>query len=184
MTPEGRPYLLTQSFGHARGVAAASWHTTVSAPSTAPRDVYLDFSIPAVSLTGANEQDGPSLWRSRLRIELLINGYPAWRSESTRFNELNGSVETKRNLEVFGTSLGLDPLVHTALSPGKHVFLYLGQLDAGESMDVTMIMRADSDTPSKCGKDKIDGVYEYFCTRSTTSVQWNDSLSPTTFYIH
>jgi hypothetical protein len=51
-------------------------------------------------------------------------------------------------------------------------------------MDVTMIMHADSDTPSTCGKKKIDGVYEYFCTRSMTSIQWSDTLTPTTFYIH
>jgi hypothetical protein len=85
---------------------------------------------------------------------------------------------------VFGISLGLDPLVPTTLSPVKHFFLFLGLLAAGESMDVTMIMRADSDTPSTCGNRKIDGVYEYFCTRSTTSMQRSDTLTPTTFYIY
>ena len=85
MTNQGVPHIFLWSYGQAKGEAAVSWRTTVNTHAIQPQTVLVRLVLPPASVGGGNEQQGFALWRSRLRAELQVNGFPVWYSDAVRF---------------------------------------------------------------------------------------------------
>lgn len=167
MTASGRPYLSLWNLGQSKTTASASWRTTFTVPGATDQVVYLQFLVPAVKVTGVNEEDGPSLWQSRFRTDVLLNGYPAWNSDVMRYNELNGIVEKARHLSVFGKSLGhVDASNENGDGSSlKTITIYLGRFAPLTKLDVTALYSAESMVKTACKyKDN-----EWFCSRGTVA---------------
>jgi len=84
MAADGKPYLHARGFGEFGAEATASWTTSLVVPAGGSREVVLRFVLPPASVAGYTEQDGIGRWRSRLRGEVLVNGFPAWSTEALR----------------------------------------------------------------------------------------------------
>ena len=182
MSASGHPFLMLWALGQSSGHAVASWRTgfTVGGPNS--QQVYLQVPMPGVTVTGVNEADGPSLWRSRFRADLMVNGFPGWSTDVVRFNELNSygsddSGEKARHLTVFGsTTLGhIDGSGETSDgSTAKTIMLYLGTFPAGSTVDVSLVMRAEARVETACDVE----TEELFCTRATVRTIWPTTRSP------
>jgi hypothetical protein len=175
MTDAGIPYLFVQGFGRFEATGTAAWTATLTTPNQ-PAEVIVRFTIPSAGVTGNTEQDGPALWQSRIRAELLVNGYPAWSTEALRFNEKDGAIEKNRYLESFGQTLSFPPGANTASTP-RTVCLTLGTLPGNLTLELGMVLRASSrtlDDPDVLAADDNECVEkndEFFCSRGTATVQ-------------
>ncbi len=94
MTAAGVPHLFVWAYGDFQAEATASWHTTLTVPAGGSREVFLRFVVPPLVLTGDTEGDHPHRWRSRVRVDLLVNGFPAWSTEATRLRSAWSTCET------------------------------------------------------------------------------------------
>jgi hypothetical protein len=187
MSASGHPFLMLWALGQSSGHAVASWRTgfTVGGPNS--QQVYLQMPMPGVTVTGVNEADGPSLWRSRFRADLMVNGFPGWSTDVVRFNELNSygsddSGEKARHLTVFGSpTLGhTDGSGETSDgSTPKTLMLYLGTFPAGSTIDVSLVMRAEARVETACDVE----TEELFCTRATVRTIWPTTRSPGTRFL-
>jgi len=77
MNETGAPFVMVYADGMSQGQAAASWSTKYIVQGSGNRDVYARFTIPAVKFSGRWEDAAPSLSRARVRINFLVNAYPA-----------------------------------------------------------------------------------------------------------
>jgi hypothetical protein len=191
-TPSGMPFLLVQSFGAGDSAGTASWRARVQMPANAT-NLYVQFMLPAVEITGFTEQNGPSNWQSRVRAELQMNGHPVWSTEATRISLLNqqptdptncspGLFEKANYLAPFGATLGLTSDHHVS-SPAKTVTLNLGGFPSGQTVEVALIVRSDAQVLTHCCKKKVDNETKLFCTRATSSVAWDNTAKPVRFWV-
>ncbi len=204
MTADGVPHLVLRGFGEFRADATASWTATVTLPATSSKEVVLRFVIPPVSVGGDTEEDGPAWWRSQLRAELLVNGYPAWSTTAMRLradykvNIMGSNTPQNRTLAVlqqFGeplafstsdedASTGNDSQDGNLDSPSskKTVYLSLGRFDAGAQVHLTMIVRGIAFTqPSLPGGTDHrceQSPAQFFCSRASMSVSGSASDGP------
>ncbi|MBC7928878.1 MAG: hypothetical protein H7039_24810 [Bryobacteraceae bacterium] len=186
MRGDGMPYLSMQAFGKASASGTAAWNARIVMPQSNP--LFVRFVIPQVSVKGVVESDGPAIYQGRYRTELLVNGHSVWTSEANRQNELynvwpnactDGS-EKSTSLTQFGSSTGLVSNPATAAAE-KNIYVGLGSFSAGQEIEVSLIIRADTQVKTKCCIQTMDGAQESFCTGSTTTVSWSNTQNPVAF---
>lgn len=201
MTASGVPHLRLTGFGSFEGDATASWNTTVTVPSGGSREVVVRVVVPPVSVAGNTEVQGKARWRAKLRAELLVNGYPAWSSESIRLTVDPGANETLL-LQQFGAKLAFPtddedlPLSSGGLnndttngnisSPAakKVVHVTLGRFNPGTVLDLSMVMRgsaltvpaATGGTDHRCNYSNVED--RYFCSRGSVGVDGGTGEAP------
>jgi hypothetical protein len=134
-------------------------------------------------VTGVNEADGPARYQSRFRAELLLNGHPVWSSEAIRLNEhngitgncpTNGKYETATYFQTYGTApYSLSTTDKLDWSTLNSVTLALGSYPAGQALDLSLVVRADTSVDNKCCFKNN----EYFCTGATSTVEWDNSTA-------
>ncbi len=202
MTADGVPHLFVRGFGEFRAEATASWTSTLTLPASA-KEVVLRLVIPAASVGGDTEDDGRAWWRSQLRAELLVNGYPAWSTQAVRLRadykspSSNGTLLT-RTLEVlqpFGqplpfptddedSSTSNDSRDGNLDSPStrKVVYLSLGRFDPNVQLHLTMVWRGIAltvpetagGTDNRCKSSPA----QFFCSRASMSLQGGPNDGP------
>lgn len=201
MTADGIPNLYLVGYGEFQADATVSWTTSVTIPAGPSRELVVYFALPPASVAGDTEQDGIALWRSRLRGELLVNGYPAWSTEAMRFTidpyKSNNSLVQTLVLQQFGEPLnfptddedgvsGNDSNAGSVSSPSTthHVYLSLGRFAGGEVVDLSMIVRgtaltlpkAAGGTDHRCRYSSAES--RFFCSRASLSVNGNSGYAP------
>jgi len=182
MSELGQPFVMVYADGQTQGSATASWSTRYLVPGSGNRDVYVQFKIPAVNFGGRFEDAHPSLTWARMRTDFLVNAYPAWSTETTRFNETWIDPDTNRlrekavHLETFGFDLGLDA-DHTT-STARTITLKLGTYPAGKPLDLTLLFQVEGKLESECGPDGGEIV----CGNIAVKVSWDPTLPQPTFY--
>jgi hypothetical protein len=183
MTSTGMPYVLTRVFGDASAAGTASWIARLAVPAQAT-NMYVRFTLPEIQIKGTTEFDGPSKWQSRFRAELMLNGHPVWNSEALRFNELttnpgscpNISGDKAKYFSTFGTApSGLSSTDLNDWSTLNAVTLALGNFPAGATLELTLVVRADTQVFHSCCKDSSTG--ELFCTGATAALKWNTTVA-------
>lgn len=204
MTSGGVPYLYLTAYGQADSESTASWSTTVTVPagSVSPK-VVLRFVIPAASVSGNTEQEGPARWRSHLRAELLVNGYPAWSTEAMRLAvDPYGPVSNYRLLQTFGASWPFpdndddsDPNNNsgagsTGPAAKRVVYLSLGRFAPGAVLDLSMILRgvaltlgkSDTGNGNRCQPNKMDDTLAV-CSNAVVTVRGDPADGPKIYLV-
>jgi hypothetical protein len=205
MTADGVPHLHATGFGNFTVDATASWSTTVTIPAGGARQVVVRLVVPPTTVAGATEQQGPAAWRSRIRGELLVNGYPAWSTESLRLTTDSVPGNKIIVLQQFGDPLfygGVDD-EDTLLADGGmnndsnagsvntpsnkyQLYLNLGTFNPGAVVDLSMILRASSYTQATSGGahkcKKNTATNGWFCSRGTATVK-GDTGEPPRIYL-
>jgi hypothetical protein len=191
-TAAGMPYVDTQAVGQASASGAASWEAWITT-TAGHENLYVRFTVPAAELTGFTEQNGPSPWQSRIRAELMINGHPVWMTDNSRTSKLavggqggggdncSNGFEGSNTVLPFGESLGFSD-AKTA-SKAKVVNLWLGAFPAGQTVAVSLIVRADAVVARPCCPHDAQGKPEFFCTRATANFSWDGATTPVQFWI-
>ena len=185
MKPNGMPFLHSRVFGQASTIGTAAWTAKVLVPGGSS-NMYVRFTVPPVKVKGVNEEDGPSKYQSRVRVELLLNGHPVWNSEAIRFNQFanppvgcNYQAEQATRLQTFGTPFpALSPTNKETASSINPVTLALGAFPAGQTLELSLVVRADTSVSGDCCH-KND---EYFCTGATAIVDWSNGGTPVRFW--
>lgn len=187
MRGNGMPFITLQAFGNANAEGAATWNAKIVMPQA--NGLYVRFKLPSLGLKGTLEADGPSTYQGRLRAELLVNGHSVWTSEANRMNQLTlnssdectGDTEKPALLMPYGVDIGLTSNQQTS-GPARTVTLGLGQFSAGQQVEVTLVVRADSQVNRICCiKPGPDDPMESFCTGMVATVNWSDDANPVTF---
>jgi hypothetical protein len=196
MSAAGTPFLELTSFGQSSASGTASWTAHVPMPATASH-LYVQFRLPAATVTGFTEQNKTSPWQSRFRAELMLNGFPVWNSEASRVAEVTGASsgtecpmnggghETSKTLVTFGTKLGFSAADAEQASTPKIVTIDLGALPANQVADVSLVVRSDAEVVDPCCARVVDPAEppEFFCTRASASVAWDDTPDPVHFWV-
>jgi hypothetical protein len=185
MKSNGLPFLHTRVFGQASTRGAAAWTAKLVVPGGS-NNMYVRFTVPPVKVTGVNEEDGPSKYQSRVRAELLLNGHPVWTSEAIRFNQFANKpvgciyqAEQATRLQTFGTPFpGLSSMSKETASSTNPVTLALGAFPAGQTLELSLVVRADTSVSGDCCY-KND---EFFCTGATAMVDWSNVGTPVRFW--
>jgi hypothetical protein len=186
-TGAGMPFVQVQALGLASASGTAAWQAQVT---TTPghENVYVQFRLPKADLTGFTEQNGPSDWQSRIRGEFSVNGHPFWLTEATRVSQLapggqggggnncgNGFQGTNKVL-AYGTGVGFSDASTT--STAKVVTLWLGAFPDGQTVSFAFNVRADALVKRQCCPKNAMGLPEFFCTRATADVTWDNAALP------
>lgn len=191
MSATGMPFLLTRAFGKATVSGTSAWTARIFVPPS-QTNMYVRFTLPKVQVVGVNEADGPSRYQARFRAELMLNGHPVWSSEAIRLNEFNGNPgycpdanfsqvhETNTYFQTYGAApIGLSSTDKADWSSLNVVTLALGSFPAGQPLDLSLVVRADTSVDLKCCFKNN----EYFCTGATSTVDWDNSTpTPVRFW--
>jgi len=146
--------------------------------------VYLIFRVPAVTMGGAHEEEGPSRRQARARVEILLNGSSIWSSEGVYFNELASTPFSASNCTPISqrtTFLSLFERPMLTNTP-ETVYLSLGKFATGETLDLTLMARAEVQTLDRCCTKKVNGVDELFCSSTTARVAWENIMEAVRIY--
>lgn len=170
MTDRGVPHLRLNGFGQFSADATAGWTSRFTLGGSTSKEVVLRFVVPPTVVGGATEEDAPAWWRSRLRTDLLVNGFPAWSTDALRLRAdhvqhntsgVNSQVpllvlQTFGEPMPFGTNdEDLPPALGGAAndsnagnvdtpSSGKLVYLSLGRFNPGQQLELMMIVRGSA----------------------------------------
>jgi hypothetical protein len=202
MSESGAPLLFINASGKSKGQSAASWSTQYVVTGSGSRDVYAQFTVPVMEFQGRFSDSAPSSSWGRMRIDFLVNAYPAWSTEALRFNEVydviivqgTSQITKKRDrvrIDTFGSGLsftvGADP--EYAYTTAKTVTIKLGNYLAGTVLDVTQLFLAESKLDSQCVPEYTDGHYVYedniqidYCSGLSVKINWDQAATPPTFY--
>jgi len=183
MNATGAPFVMIYADGKSQGKAAASWRTRYTVQGTGNRDVYARFTIPTVRFGGRWEDAAPSLTQGRMRIDFLVNGYPAWFTEAHRWNEQNATDYDTVRVDTFGNSIGLEDNSlgsnnHILTSLSRTVTVKLGTYAANQHLDLTMLYQVEGKGASEC---QPSGG-EMDCGNISMRVDWDPSAPQPTFY--
>lgn len=196
----GVPFLFVTGHGAFRAEATAAWSATLTVPGgTSSREVVVRFVIPPVSVNGSTKGDAPALWRSRMRADFLVNGFPAWSTEALRLtaNPMDTPNDTVV-LQQFGTPLafpnndedasnGNDTQLGSTEDPSSKriVFLTLGRVPGGTVLELSLSLRGTAMTvpasPNGTG-NRCKREDRYFCSGATVTVR-GDSREVPLFYM-
>ncbi len=190
----GLPFMYVNSFGQADARGTVGWSARV-VPNGAGVPVYVQFSLPKITLTGFTELDGLGRRQERFRAELLVNDHPVWQSEALRQTVLSddigpneacaGGLQKANYLSTYGRTIGFNDTEIKESTP-QAITLNLGSFTAAQPVDITFVLRADAKSITKCCK-KVNintGKEELFCTRATATVEWDNSITnPVRFYV-
>lgn len=195
MTSAGVPWIWLRGYGDYKAEAVASWNTTVTVPPGGLREVIVRFVVPPVVASGVTEAQGPNAWRSRFRAELLVNGFPAWSTDATRFHTSGSGGASKPLLQLFG-----DPLIWPTndedasatndsedgmlgASTKATIHLSLGLFAPGSVIELSMIHRANVFSQPTTGsqhhcKHDTYPVDDWFCSGSGVTMNASTGEAP------
>jgi len=183
MSETGAPFVQVYADGKSKGQAAASWRTRYNVQGTGNRDVYVRFTIPGVRFGGRWSDSAPSLTRGKLRVDFLVNGYPAWFTEAVRWNTQNDSNGETVRIDTFGNSIGLEgnsagtsQAILTTTS--RVITLKLGTYPANKPLDFTMLYQVEGRGASEC---QVEGSDKY-CGNISMRVDWTPNAPQPTFF--
>ncbi len=159
------PTLQLWALGKTEGFVNASWTTRFENTSGKMQNVYLTFMLPQVKVEGETEQDAPAQWRSRVKVEVMVNGYPAWSTEALRINDLGQAIFNKPYfLGSFGSDISLSESTGTA--DMQRVTLFLGYFKSGQNANVSLQVSGEVEVDKPCVFKKE----EWFCTRANMHI--------------
>lgn len=196
----GIPYLLVTGYGAFRAEATAAWSATLTVPSgTSSREVVVRFVIPPVSVNGTTKGDAPALWRSRMRADFLVNGFPAWSTEAFRLTanptatpndavvlqQFGAALSFPHNDEDSSDSNDTDAGSTEGPSSKRIVYLTLGRVPGGSVLELSLSLRgtamtvpaSPNGTGNRCKKED-----RYFCSAATVTVRGDTGEMPV-FYM-
>jgi hypothetical protein len=186
MSELGAPFVMVYVDGKSKGQSAASWSTQYVVPGSGDRDVYAQFTVPEVKFGGRFEDSVPSLSWARMRIDFLVDAYPAWSTEAVRFNEtyvyVDPATQAKAirekavHIDTFGYSVGLDAAHPNSVS--RKITIKLGTYPAGKVFDLTALFQVEGKVDTAC--DETDGETE--CGGVSVKVEWDPSAPQPTLY--
>lgn len=205
MSQRGVPYLFLQGYGAFSAEGSAAWSTTVSMPAGGGgRQLVLRVVVPPAVVDGLTDRDARALWRARIRADLLLNGYPAWSSAASRFNDApliqgTGLVE-QRLLEHFGSPLPFptddddtrtdNDSANGTTQPSEALTLYLdlGRFAPGSQVELSMVLRGvaftqpheGSATSARCVSAPTSG---YRCSRATVTLRGDGAADAPRIYL-
>ena len=137
--------LAVQSWKTGSGASAVSHGLRINTPAVGPKRTYLEFRVPALltSWVVPKKLGGPSgfEWvyteaerlQTRAAVDVYVDGLPVWSSAVHRLQPKRWGAELNPLRVDWGQPLADDL-----------VTLYLGQLPAGSSRTVAVVMRAES----------------------------------------
>ncbi|MBM3728957.1 MAG: hypothetical protein FJW40_26460 [Acidobacteria bacterium] len=182
MRSTGSPFIALTSYGKSDATGMASFSGKITMAST--QNVYLIFRVPAVTMGGAHEQEGPSRRQARARVEILLNGASIWSSEGVYFNKLASTPSSASNCNQISEQTTFLSLFERPMltNTAETVYLNLGQFATGETLDLTLMAGAEVQTLDRCCTKKVNGVDELFCSSTTARVAWDSSVEPVRIY--
>lgn len=205
MSQRGVAYLYLQGYGAFSAEGSAAWSTTIGVPAGgSSRQLVLRLVVPPSVVDGLTDRDARALWRTRIRADLLLNGYPAWSSAASRFNQsphINGSgVVEQRLLEHFGPPLPFptddddpssdnDSAGGTAQPSTPHtLYLDLGRLAPGSRAELSMVLRGVAFTLPRDGSANSDRCLSaptggYRCSRATVTLRGDAATDAPRIYL-
>lgn len=206
MSADGKPYLYARGYGEFGAEATASWTTSLVVPAGGSREVVLRFVLPPASVAGYTEQDGIGRWRSRLRAEVLVNGFPAWSTEALRMTlepkVQNNNLSETIVLQQYGQPLTFPTNDEDAdngnnsgtatvngASTQRVVHLSLGRFDPGAAVDLSMILRASALTVAAApnGSDHRckynNAAARYYCSRGGVTMNGGSGEAPRIYLV-
>lgn len=182
MTAQGVPHLFVQGYGDFRAEATAAWTSRYTLGGSTSREVVLRFMVPPTTVTGDWEQNGPAKWRSQMRADVLVNGFPVWSTTALRTSTEEPAPDDLSAQPVLVLQQFGDPLVFPTndedTPPGQGglandsaagyiegaaqariVSLSLGRFNPGQQIELNMILRGMAFTEprvSQSAEDKRD----------------------------
>jgi hypothetical protein len=193
MSEVGVPYLNLHVDGLASGKAAASWSARYVVPGgSGNRNVYVRFTIPALTLSGRFLDNARNPSWGRLRVDLMLDAYPAWSIEAVRFNEFHsrqvqhadGNITTEwteqTHLEKFGSDINFSVSsgTNSYYTSSQQITMKLGTFPAGKVLDFMQLFQLEGKLDSGCVADGD----EFACGGVSLLVDWNPNAPPPTFY--
>ena len=183
MSETGAPFVQIYADGKSQGQAAASWRTRYTVQGSGSRDVYVRFKIPELGFGGRWEDAAPSLTRGRLRVDFLVNAYPAWSTEAIRWNEENDVNGDTVRVDTFGSPIGFEGNSHGSNThilsvTAKTITLKLGTYPSGKWFDFTLLFQVEGAGDSQCAPSGG----EMDCGNITMKVNWDPNAPQPTFF--
>lgn len=148
MGEQAIPALTIALSGESSGHATASWRTRYQVPGSGSRKVSLSFRIPEAFMDGRYEQSAKGPHQGRVRVQLLVNGYPVWFSEAMRVAPNTPNASNEFDINTFGESWNFNTSGEKASA--KWVTASLGNYSAGQSLDVTLLYFVEASVGKKC----------------------------------
>jgi hypothetical protein len=134
--------------GLTSGQASASWRTKYQVPGNGKRNVSLKFRIPEAYMDGRFEFSGKGPYQARVKVQLLVNGFPVWWSEADRVAPQAPNNASEYEIDIFGTNWAFDKATEKA--SGKWVTAAMGSYEAGQALDVTLVYFVEASVGRKC----------------------------------
>lgn len=132
--------------GKTSGHATASWRTQYKVLGSGQRSVSLKFRIPEAVMDGRFEFSGKGPHQGRVRVQLLVNGYPAWSSEAIRAAVKNPTSANQWEIDTFGSNW----VFNQENANAKWVTAGIGNYSAGQTLDVTLLYFVEASVDEKC----------------------------------
>lgn len=191
MTTDGVPHLRVRGAGEFRAEGTASWTATYTLGGTTAKELVLRFVVPRATFDNYTDAGAAALWRSRVRAELLVNGYPAWSTEGlmlrTDLSDANAPVQ-QALLQQFGSPLAFstndeddsaandtNAQIADSASVPREVKLSLGRFSPGQTVNLQFVARGTAFTvPTMAGgtdhRCKSDNVGGWWCSQASISL--------------
>jgi hypothetical protein len=142
------PALTIALNGETSGFASASWRTRYTVQGSGLRNLSLKFRIPEAVMDGRYEFSGKGPHQGRVKVQLLLNGYPVWWSEATRAAPLNPNSANDYVFDNFGATWSFSS--STEKASAKWVTASLGAFSAGQVLDVTLLYFIEASVGRRC----------------------------------
>ena len=73
--------------------------------------------------------------------------------------------------------MGLSETDKEDLSTKQSYYFDLGVYPAGQEVEVSLVLRLDTQVLEQCCKKSVNGKQELFCTRATATLEWDNAIS-------
>jgi hypothetical protein len=134
--------------GKSGGHASASWRTNYTVPGVGLRSVGLKFRIPETVMDGRFEFSGRGPHQVRVKVQVLVNGYPVWWSEAIRAAQENPNDANDWEIHNFGETWTFSASSEKANA--KWVTASLGKFNSGTALNVAVVYFVDARVDERC----------------------------------
>lgn len=148
MSENALPALNLVLNGETSGHASASWRTRYQVPGNGLRNVGLKFRIPEAVIDGRFEYSGKGPHQGRVKVQVLVNGFPVWWSEAIRAAVKAPTNANQWEIHTFGENWSFSNVSEKAAAKWEHASL--GKFNAGTTLDVTVLYFVEASVDAKC----------------------------------
>lgn len=148
MSSSALPALNIVLNGKTSGHASASWRTLYQVPGSGLRKVGLKFRIPETWMDGRYEFSGKGPHQARVKVQVLVNGFPVWWSEAIRSAPDYPVSGNEWEIHTFGEPWNFNAATEKAAA--KWVTASLGNYSAGTTLNVTVVYFVEASVGMKC----------------------------------